>query len=179
MPVRIEIHGFQSREAFRKRLGRLYRQPLKQWATRHEHVSRSASVAQLDTDGYRCYATCMRASMNISLPESMKAWVDQQVAAGGGWPGQVNVWHGQGPPLDDVHFAMALLGGLCPCWALEALLAGVVAQAHGQSPRRGVGGCSRRIGAGLVRATRCPAHPPARIATVPPFSSIWGRRLTA
>jgi antitoxin ParD1/3/4 len=25
----------------------------------------------------------MRASMNISLPESMKAWVDEQVAAGG------------------------------------------------------------------------------------------------
>ncbi|MCK4658772.1 MAG: hypothetical protein KAV82_04550, partial [Phycisphaerae bacterium] len=37
--------------------------------------------------------------------------------------GQVVGWHGQGPLLEDVHLAMTLPGGPCPCWALEALWA--------------------------------------------------------
>lgn len=38
---------------------------------------------KIDTDGYNRYTLPMRSSLNISLPEEMKQYVDQQVEGGG------------------------------------------------------------------------------------------------
>ena len=57
------------------------------------------------------------------LPAACGRLVCEELPMSGGWRGQVDGWHGQGPPLEDVHLAMALPGGPCPCWAVEALRA--------------------------------------------------------